>query len=1708
MFILGTVEGETITGNLLDELGYSSSLYNTGAGLFTTMQGGTLDIQSNGDFTYTPPSSFSGADNFSYEVYQTSSAMIQEIQNAQVNVLPDVSSQNTAAAGSVGNDIFLSSLAFNAYDGGAGIDTISFASATQAVTVENARVLNDGFGGRDSLVNIENITGSMFGDVIIASDVNNVIDGGAGNNKLYGMVGDDVIYGGADNDIIYGDAKREGANDGADTIYAGAGKDIVYAGGGDDLIYMDAGADKIYGGSGIDTISYANQTSKIIANINTQDGTDATGARDTLSSIENVIGSDFADTITGSRDDNVIEGGAGDDKIFGHLGNDIINSGDGDDFVYGDLKVQSNEDGADTINAGAGDDTVLGQGGADIIDGGADNDRLIGGGGDDVVYGGAGNDLIYGDSEANQSTDGDDTVYGGDGDDSLFGSAGDDTLNGEAGRDRLFGGDGDDTLVYSAGRDVLYGGSGLDTLSLGAALTGVTVEMERYYARGDDGERSEIYEIENIIGSDFDDRIFGDANVNIITGGAGHDALYGGLGGDTLFGEDGDDIIYGDTASGIGGASDTLYGGNGDDALYGGDGDDVFYGGDGADKLFGGAGIDTIDYSTENAGVVVDLAGKNITYTDTGNDLLYDIENVIGTYFDDRILGNGVANTLIGELGNDRLFGWGGDDVIYGGDGNDIIYGDWKAIAVDDGADTIYAGDGDDFIIGGGGIDILHGGAGNDIYFWDAEDVYHGGAGHDVIYLGGHIAGAFDLSELSGSGIEQIALDNYKGYAAANTLTLNVSDLAGLANNNTISITGDALLDSVIVVDIDPIANLIGYTELNGILMEQFSVNGYTVNIQQGLLQDAIISDVIIGTEDADILLGTINDNIILGKAGDDIISGGLGNDRIDGGAGGDTIVGDEGDDVIIGAGGDDFLYGGAGNDIINATSGAWYDASWTHKQIISINADSLSSDLTDFTLRVSGDDFGDDFWNTVQADGRDILITDSAGTTLYATELVNFDVASRSMDLYVGVGHVSSENNTSYNVYYGNSTATLTTSSAWGDDYAGVWHLDDDYAASNVVGDSSSTGADGEALQNFSGIDEAIDGVVGQGLEFNNTEYVALNHAYQANTYIPQVSVTAWVNTSYQGTSYNQNWGILDYDRSEFFNVYVDGKTGQLAFSTNSDGNNGIDDMSAGAAINDGQWHHIAAVYDGADKILYVDGVEVGRVSDAHNGAGLGSDKTRYGVIGDGSESDSYNGGRNNLHFDGQLDELRLAETALTADEILAEFNNVNAPSDLYSVSTSADVYADGDDVDNLYGGDGDDTLYASSGADTLNGDGGNDLLYGGADANVLKGGAGDDTVYADALPSGVTDSSAAGFAQAVAAHSPDVYLRLNETSGSTVANTGNGGAAIDGIVNGGALLGAAALYDGGATSIQFDGVNDYISVPNSDLINTTSVAARTIELVFNADVTSGRHVLYEEGGGVNAISIYIDQGQLYFQAVDKNDFGPFDLSAAVNVGETYHAALVLDAASGTLQGFLNGALVGTEIITQALSSHSGAIGIGAQNGNTVYHDGAGRSGLSNFFEGRISDLAIHNNVVSAEDIAARYNTMQGDLAGEAGAIDDVLYGGDGLDHLYGGEGRDVFVFESDSAFNDVDEIHNFSISEFDSLDISDLLTNWINGDPVQGVINNFVALREVGADTIIAVDSDGAANGSNYTDVAQLNDVTGVTTDLLYNNDMLIVE
>lgn len=176
---------------------------------------------------------------------------------------------------------------------------------------------------------------------------------------------------------------------------------------------------------------------------------------------------------------------------------------------------------------------------------------------------------------------GDDTITGGVGPDEIDGGGGNDTLIGGGGVDKLMGGEGNDTLTGTMD-DLFDGGRGIDTLDLSASPVAVGIDIQGYGtfyrdvvvrdSNGDgfldtdlgEGTAGVAKEIENIIGSAFNDFIFGNRLENFIRGG------------------DGDDYIstaQSDTYA------DKLLGEGGNDELYAGSGNDELTGGPGADKF-------------------------------------------------------------------------------------------------------------------------------------------------------------------------------------------------------------------------------------------------------------------------------------------------------------------------------------------------------------------------------------------------------------------------------------------------------------------------------------------------------------------------------------------------------------------------------------------------------------------------------------------------------------------------------------------------------------------------------------------------------------------------------------------------------------------------------------------------------------------------------------------------------------------------------------------------------------------------------------------------------------------------------------------------------------------------------------------------------------------------------------------------------------------
>jgi serralysin len=178
--------------------------------------------------------------------------------------------------------------------------------------------------------------------------------------------------------------------------------------------------------------------------------------------IENAIGGNGTDLLTGNAQDNSLIGGNGADTIYGGSGNDTVDGGEG---------------GGSYLRGEAGDDSVVGGSGFDNVHGNIGNDTVRGGGFDDWVVGGQGNDMVFGD-------DGSDLCYGQLGDDTIDGGFGNDAVVGGQANDSLSGGGGDDFLTGDRGDDVLTGGTGADTIHINN-VTGIDRITDFNAAEGD-----------------------------------------------------------------------------------------------------------------------------------------------------------------------------------------------------------------------------------------------------------------------------------------------------------------------------------------------------------------------------------------------------------------------------------------------------------------------------------------------------------------------------------------------------------------------------------------------------------------------------------------------------------------------------------------------------------------------------------------------------------------------------------------------------------------------------------------------------------------------------------------------------------------------------------------------------------------------------------------------------------------------------------------------------------------------------------------------------------------------------------------------------------------------------------------------------------------------------------------------------------------------
>lgn len=344
------------------------------------------------------------------------------------------------------------------------------------------------------------------------------------------------------------------------------GADTVAGGSGDDTLVGSPGADLMDGRGGRDTLDYAGSDTGVTVNLNSGAAAGGDAEGDTVVSIENLIGSNFEDVLTGDDRINRLTGGFRDDtlsgagsadELFGGGGGDSLLGGPGNDTLDGGVS-------GDTLDGGSGADRLFGGDGVDSLTGNLNADSLFGGAGADRLSGGAAGDLLDGGTE-NDDLDGGagpDTLFGGAGSDELLGRSARDTLDGGADDDSLFGGTGNDLLIGGQGGDALFGGGGRDRADYSTASAAVVVDLTGAETASGDALGDSFAGIEDLGGSAFSDRLTGDAADNHLFGEAGNDNLFGGAGNDTLFGGAGIDLLRGNA---------------GTDRLFGGDGVDRFF---------------------------------------------------------------------------------------------------------------------------------------------------------------------------------------------------------------------------------------------------------------------------------------------------------------------------------------------------------------------------------------------------------------------------------------------------------------------------------------------------------------------------------------------------------------------------------------------------------------------------------------------------------------------------------------------------------------------------------------------------------------------------------------------------------------------------------------------------------------------------------------------------------------------------------------------------------------------------------------------------------------------------------------------------------------------------------------------------------------------------------------------------------------------------
>jgi hypothetical protein len=292
-----------------------------------------------------------------------------------------------------GDDLVIAGQSSETINGGSGVDTISYINHPRAILINlTGQVTADGVA-TDTLVSLENAVGSAFNDTIHGNDDANVLDGGpGGSDQIFGHGGSDTVsYASAVRAVLI-NLQGQVAADGVDTdslssIENAIGSrfnDTIHGDGGDNVLDGGVeGSDQIFGGPGVDTVSYATSPRAVLINLAGQVTSDGINT-DTLSSIEDAIGSGFSDTFVSSDGTNRIDGSAGTDTVSYAASAHAVMINLGGVIAVDEIGTTDVLIAIENATGSRFNDTIFGDLFANVLDGGAGADSLTGGDNNDM----------------------------------------------------------------------------------------------------------------------------------------------------------------------------------------------------------------------------------------------------------------------------------------------------------------------------------------------------------------------------------------------------------------------------------------------------------------------------------------------------------------------------------------------------------------------------------------------------------------------------------------------------------------------------------------------------------------------------------------------------------------------------------------------------------------------------------------------------------------------------------------------------------------------------------------------------------------------------------------------------------------------------------------------------------------------------------------------------------------------------------------------------------------------------------------------------------------------------------------------------------------------------------------------------------------------------------------------------------------------------